>query len=77
MMKGLRVHVAGDKKTSWKELESAQKELRNHGRALSRVFGLGVMEGRRNRARCYNNISSWAMDAPVLRATAKTHKHPS
>ena len=42
-----KVHVAGDRKTSWKELEIAQKEVRNHGRVLSRVFGLGRAEGKR------------------------------
>ena len=67
-------HIKGDKKTTWKELEEAQKTVRNHGRALSRVFGLGGAEGRRNRARCFNNVSSWAMEAPTLRSMAKTHK---
>ena len=37
-------------------------------------MGLGKAEGRRNNSRCFNNMSSWAMDAPALRATAKTHK---
>ena len=53
-----KVHVEGDSKVTWRELELAQKEVRNHGRALTRVFGLGKMEGKRNRSRCFNNISS-------------------
>ena len=42
-----KIHVVGDKEVSWKELEESQKVLRNHGRALARVFGLGKAEGKR------------------------------
>ena len=44
-----QVHVEGDIKTDWKQLEESQKLIRNHGTALSRVFGLGRAEGRRNK----------------------------
>ena len=35
---------------------------------------LGEAAGKRNKGRCYNNISSWACDPPFMRCTAKTHK---
>ena len=35
---------------------------------------MGRNEGDRNVSRCHDNLSSWACDPPVLRATAKTHK---
>ena len=58
----------------WSDLDKAQKEVRAHGRSLARVFNLGADKGKRNKSRCYNNVSSWAMDPPILRAQAKTHK---
>ena len=48
--------------------------MRAHSRALARIFKLGKAGGKRNAARCYDNISSWACDAPILRCAAKTHK---
>ena len=50
--------------------------MRGHGRALSKIFGIGFKERTRNKSRCQQNLSSWAKDAPVMRATAKTHKPP-
>ena len=41
-----KVHVEGESKVTWRELELAQKEVRNNGRALTRVFGLGKMKER-------------------------------
>ena len=58
------------------QLAYAQKTVRGHSRALSRIFTVGFNEGNRNRTRCYANLSSWAGDAPGMRATAKTHKGP-
>ena len=58
----------------WKELEDCQKEVRSHARALARMVRLGEAQGRKNKARCYDNLSSWACDPPVMRCTAKTHK---
>ena len=45
-----KIHVEGDVKTSWKDLETAQKDVRDHGRVLARVFDLGKAEGKRNRS---------------------------
>ena len=50
------------------------REVRAHSRALSRMVKLGEAGGARNKGRCYDNMSSWACDPPVLRCTAKTHK---
>ena len=68
------VHTQGDREVDWKELEGAQKELRAHSRALAQVFQLGADPRERNQARCYNNMSSWACDPPVMRCLPKTHK---
>ena len=68
------VHTEGDKKIDWRELSEAQRELRAHSRALARIFNIGRGQGRKNAARCYDNLSSWANDAPILRCVAKTHK---
>ena len=67
-------HTKEDIKVEWKDLEEAQRTLRSHGRCIARIFGLGEMEGPRNRARRYQNLSSLAGDAPVMRATVKTYK---
>ena len=67
-------HTKEDIKVEWKELEEAQRTLRSHGRCIARIFGLREKEGPRNRGRYYQNLSSWAGDASVMRATAKTHK---
>ena len=68
------VHTLGDRKVEWRELEDSQREIRAHSRALSRMVNLGEAGGVRNKARCFDNVSSWACDAPVMRCTAKTHK---
>ena len=44
-----KVHVEADEKTSCKELVLAQKEIRNHGRALAKIFWLGKSEGKKNK----------------------------
>ena len=67
-------HTKEDIKVEWKELEEAQRTLRSHGRCIARIFGLREKEGPRYRGRYYQNLSSWAGDASVMRATAKTHK---
>ena len=68
------VHTEGDEEVGWRELEESQREVRAHARALSRIVNLGAGGGNRNRARCFDNISSHACDPPVLRWVAKTHK---
>ena len=68
------VHTEADKKVEWRELEECQKEVRSHARALARMVKLGESAGGRNRGRCFDNISSWACDPPVLRYLAKIHK---
>ena len=55
-------------------LKEAQANVRAHGRSLARIFNVGKAQGPRNAARCHDNVSSWAMDPPVLRCVAKTHK---
>ena len=68
-----------DKPVEWNELRKCQREVTGHARALSRVFRVGESLGERNGARCFNNLTSWAEDAPTLREVAKTHKalHPN
>ena len=68
------VHTKQDKEIDWRILEQTQRDLRAHARAVSRIFKLGEGPGSRNKARCFDNISSWACDPPVLRCMAKTHK---
>ena len=70
------VHLKDDTKVGWRELEESQKEIRAHARAISRMTRLGEAGGNRNKARCFDNLSSWACDPPVLRCVAKTHKDP-
>ena len=41
---------------------------------VTRVFRLGEGPGKRDRAYCYDNISSWAYDPPIMRCLANTHK---
>ena len=67
-------HTEGDRKVSWKELQETQRILRGHSRALARIVNLGKEPGNRNKGRCYDNVSSWASDPPILRCVAKTHK---
>ena len=50
--------------------------VRSHARSLARIFRLGSYRDERNKARCFENISSWTCDPPVLRATAETHTKP-
>ena len=38
------------------------------------MVNLGAGGGNRNKARCFDNISSFACDPPVLRCVAKIHK---
>ena len=70
----LIIHRKGDKKVTWRDSQNTQRELRAYSRALARKLNLGKAEGGRNRARCYDNMSSWACDSPILRCVAKTHK---
>ena len=70
------VHTEGDKEINWPELEDSQRELRAHSRALANIFNLGEGLGTRNQARCYDNVSSWACDPPIMRCLPKTHKPP-
>ena len=35
---------------------------------------MGEWPGDRKKARCYDNVSSWACDPPVMRCLPKTHK---
>ena len=69
-------HTDKDKEVSWNDLENAQKVIRSHARSMGKILNIGENEGERNVARCHSNLSSWACDAPVLRAVAKTHKAP-
>ena len=68
------VHTAQDTEVDWRTLEQTQRDLRAHSRALPRIFRLGEGPSNRNRARCFDNISSWACNPPVMRCMAKTHK---
>merc|ERR1711867_414439 len=68
------VHTQQDLEVDWRYLDQTQRDLRAHSRALARVFRLGEGLGNRNRARCYDNVSSWASDPPIMRCLAKTHK---
>ena len=68
------VHTLGDQEITWKDLEDIQKEVRGHSRALAKIVRLGDNGSNLNQARCYDNMSSWACDVPVLRCVAKTHK---
>ena len=53
-----KVHTEGDREITWRELGEVQREVRAHSRALARIFKLGKAGGKRNAARCYDNISS-------------------
>ena len=68
------VHKEGDQEITWRELGETQREIRAHSRALAQILRVGKERGKRNSARFYDNISSWACDAPILRCVAKTHK---
>ena len=68
------IHTAEDEQVEWRDLEDCQKEVRSHARALARMVRLGETAGKKNKGRCYDNLSSWACDPPVMRCTAKTHK---
>ena len=72
----VRSHTAKDQEVSWTQLEEAQKEIRSNARSLAKIFNIGANQGDRNQSRCHDNVSSWACDPPILRATAKTHKEP-
>ena len=68
------VHTEADQKVEWRDLEDSQKEIRSHARALAKMVRLGESAGKKNKGRCYGNVSWWPMDPPILRAVAKTHK---
>ena len=72
--KMVRTHSNKDQKVEWQRLEEAQKQVRSHTRGLAKVFKVGANKGDRNQTRCHSNLSSWACNPPILRATAKTHK---
>ena len=74
--KMVQTHTSKDKEVNWARLEEAQKLVRSHTRSLAKIFKIGTNRGERNQTRCHANLSSWACDPPVLRATAKTHKPP-
>ena len=65
------VYAKGDKEIEWAKLEEFQRELRAHSRALANIFNLGEGLGDRNQTRCYDNISSWACDLPIMRCLPK------
>ena len=67
-------HTSEDVEVDWKTLEETQRDLRAHSRALARIFSLGEGPSNRNRARCFDNVTSHACDPPVMRCAAKTHK---
>ena len=69
-----KVHTAQDEEVDWRTLEETQRDLRAHSRALARVFSLSEGPSNRNRARCFDNITSLACDPPIMRCMAKTHK---
>ena len=56
-------HTKEEIKVERKDLEEAQRTLRSHGRCIARIFGLGEKKGPWNRAKSYQNLSSWAGDA--------------
>ena len=68
------VHTAQDVEVGWKDLDQAQKDLRAHSRALAWIFKIGEAHSDRNKARRFDNVSSWAGDPPIMRCMAKTHK---
>ena len=68
------VHTKEDQKISWRELQDTQREIRANSRALAKIFQLGHGPSDRNKTRCYDNISSWAGNPPIMRCQAKTHK---
>ena len=67
-------HTEGDLKVGGKEFQETQREDRGHSRVMARIVSLGKGGGNANQGRCYDNISSWACDPPVLRCVAKAHK---
>ena len=71
------VHTSQDQEVTWNHLQDTQRELRAHSRALARIFQLGQAHSERNGVRCFDNISSWAADPPIMRCQAKTHKPPT
>ena len=71
--KMVRTHTGKDQVVDWQRLE-AQRQIRSHTRGMAKVFKVGSNKGERIQARCHRNLSSWACDPPILRATVKTHK---
>ena len=69
-------HTAGDLPIDWRDLQVIQRDLCGHARSICRIFKVGESWGGHNHGRCFDNVSSMAADAPVMRVIPKTHKEP-
>ena len=67
------VHTQQDTEVDWQKLEETQKDLRAHSRALARIFQVGGGPSNRNKGRCFDNLSSWACDPPIMHCMASCH----